>query len=316
VRGGAQRRGWAWRLFLAVLAVATTGAVHAHIDTAARISQGESFVPRPESARLLALGFDAVVADYYWLLAVQLVGGAVRQDEMHTPQIARLIDVATTVDPWVDHPYRFAALWLTDSEKSVHEANRLLRRGIAYHPTDWRNRYHLGFNHFFYLGDNQRALEALQTAIPLEGSPNYLGGLVARMRSEQGGIGTAADFLAELARTAQDEYERAAYEKALDEIQVERAARYLEAARDEYLKRFGRDISRVEDLMARPSPVLRALPQAHPHLRGFEWVLDPESGEIVSSFYGSRYRLHEHPSDVARRERWKALREARSGSEG
>jgi hypothetical protein len=292
VRGGAQRRGWAWRLFLAVLAVATTGAVHAHIDTAARISQGESFVPRPESARLLALGFDAVVADYYWLLAVQLVGGAVRQDEMHTPQIARLIDVATTVDPWVDHPYRFAALWLTDSEKSVHEANRLLRRGIAYHPTDWRNRYHLGFNHFFYLGDNQRALEALQT------------------------VGTAADFLAELARTAQDEYERAAYEKALDEIQVERAARYLEAARDEYLKRFGRDISRVEDLMARPSPVLRALPQAHPHLRGFEWVLDPESGEIVSSFYGSRYRLHEHPSDVARRERWKALREARSGSEG
>jgi hypothetical protein len=286
------------------------------MDTAARIAQGESFVPRPESARLLALGFDAVVADYYWLLAVQLVGGAMQQSEMDTPQIARLIDVATTVDPWVGHPYRFAALWLTDSEESVHEANRLLRRAIAYHPTDWRNRYHLGFNQFFYLGDNQRAVEVLETAIPLQGSPHYLGGLVARMRSEKGGLGTAAEFLAELARTAQDEYERAAYEKALDEIQVERSARYLDAARDEYLKRLGRDISRVEDLLARPSPVLRVLPRAHPHLRGFEWVLDPESGEIVSSFYGSRYRLREHPLDVARRKRWKALRGARSEGEG
>jgi hypothetical protein len=301
---------------LAIIAVATTGAVHARMDTSARIQQGESFVPRSESARLLALGFDAVVADYYWLLAVQLVGGAIRQSDMHTPQIARLIDVATTVDPWVDHPYRFAALWLTDSEESVHKANRLLLRGIAYHPTDWRNRYHLGFNHFFYLGDHRRAVDVLASAVPLEGSPNYLGALVARMRSEQGGLGTAADFLAELARTARDEYERAAYEKALDEIQVERAARYLDAARDEYLRRFGRDISRVEDLLARPSPVLRVLPRPHTHLPGFEWVLDPETGEIVSSFYGSRYRLHEHPSDVARRARWKALREAPSEGDG
>ena len=41
-----------------------------------------------------------------------------------------------------------------------------------------------------------------------------------------------------------------------------------------------------------------------------------ETGEIVSSFYGSRYQLHAHPSDLARRARWRALRGANAGGEG
>lgn len=309
---GKDRRDLALRLALTVLAVAATGTVHARVDTTARIGQGESFVPRPDRARMLALGFDSVVADYYWLLAVQLVGGAAGGDGVPTDQLGRLIDVVTTIDPWVDHPYRFAALWLTDDEENVRRANRLLRRGIAYHPADWRNRYHLGFNHFFYLEDNQRAADWLETSIPLDGSPRYLGPLVARLRSERGGLETAAAFLRELARNADDGYARAEYEKSLDEIQVERAARYLDAARDEYGRRFGRDISRVEDLLGGASPVLPFLPPAHPHLEGWKWILDDESGEIVSSFYGSRYRLHAHPTDLQRRERWRALRAATS----
>ena len=72
---GAMRRSTVFRASLAVLAVAGTGAVHARIDTTASIGQSEHFVPRPDRARISSLGFDAVVADYYWLLAVQLVGG-------------------------------------------------------------------------------------------------------------------------------------------------------------------------------------------------------------------------------------------------
>ena len=44
-----------------------------------------------------------------------------------------------------------------------------------------------------------------------------------------------------------------------------------------------------------------------------EWVLDPETGQIVSSYYRSRYQLHEAESDRARRQRW---REQREGVEG
>ena len=66
----------------------------------------------------------------------------------------------------------------------------------------------------------------------------------------------------------------------------------------------------MRDLRAGPDPVLRALPRAHPQLDGFQWILERETGEIVSSFYRARYGLHVHPSDAARRERWRAEHEA------
>ncbi|MEN8185253.1 MAG: hypothetical protein ABFS46_22245 [Myxococcota bacterium] len=34
------------------------------------------------------------------------------------------------------------------------------------------------------------------------------------------------------------------------------------------------------------------LPALPPELHGWEWVLDPDSGRIVSSYYGKRYQLH------------------------
>jgi hypothetical protein len=296
---------------LALAAALVAGLAHAHMDTPARSERGEGFVPRPDRAQLTALGFDAVVADFYWLQAVQVVGGAVENAGRNGRLIGQLIDVATTLDPWVDHPYRFAAVWLTEDRASVRTANRLLERGIAYHPEDWRNRYHLGFNHFFYLEDNRRAADVLESALGLAGAPGYLGGLVARLRADRGNLETAAAFLAEMARSSADPYARAGYQKALDEVVTERAARHLDAARARYWSRHGRDIERIADLLVGPDPVLRGLPPAHPHFGDdFEWQLDPVSGQIVSSFYRKRYGLHVHPLDEERLERWRVERGA------
>jgi tetratricopeptide (TPR) repeat protein len=292
-------------------AAATAAAAHQHIDTSARIERGERFVPQPEQARLSSLGFNALLADAYWIQAVQIVGGERQGVGEHAPLIGRLIDVVTSLDPWVGHPYRFAAVWLTENLESVQQANALLERAIAYHPRDWRNRHYLGFNHFFYLGDDERAAEILETAVGLPHAPNYLAALVAKLRQQSDGLETAEQFLVQLAESTEDEYARAAYLKALDEVLTERRARLLDAAREVYRGRFGRDIARVEDLVSGPSPVLRRLPSAHPHFGGFEWRLDPETGEIVSSFYKGRYRARVHPLDRARRERWRRDIEAR-----
>jgi hypothetical protein len=299
--GGRVRNGRAWIFVLAALGA---GTAHSYMDTAARVDRGETLVPRPEQARLSALGFDALVADYYWLLAVQLVGGEQAGAGGSDALLASLLDVTTTLDPWVGHPYRFAGVWLTQSEESVRAGNRLLERGVAYHPRDWRNRHYLGFNHFFYLGDAQRAASTIEGAVGLPGAPPYLGGLVAKLRLDGGGLEAAAVFLAELARATDDEYARAEYLKALDEIEIERRARDLDAARREYRRRFGRDLERVEDLARGPDPVLQEIPPAHLHFEGFHWEVDAATDQIVSSFYGKRYDLHSHPSDVERRRSW------------
>ncbi len=299
---------------LLALAVAATGAAHSRMDTQVRALGGELFVPRPEHARLWSLGFAPVLADFYWVEALQLVGGETGRTERHAPVVASLIELVTTLDPWVDHPYRFAALWLTDSPRSVERANALLEKAIAHHPLEWRNPYYLGFNWFFYLEDPVRAAGFLERAAALSGSPPYLGALVARLRADAGGIELAEAFLTQMARSTEDGYARAAYLKALDEIETERRARGLDQARLEFWRRRGRDIESVEELLAGPAPVLAELPSAHPIFAGFRWQIDPRSGEIVSSFYGSRYELHLQEAERRRQAEWR-VRDWSGGSE-
>jgi len=299
-------RGMVLRVAAVAACVCATGFVHGRMDTTARVGRGDLFVPRPEIARATALGFDAVLADYYWLQAVQVVGSEMLP-ESRSHLLARLIDVVTTLDPRVDHPYRFAAVWLTADEESVRKANKLLERGIEHHPDEWRNRFYLGFNQFFYLDERAAAAETLEGAIALPGAPLYLRRLVARLKAERGGLDVAEAFLRQLLHDAPDPYARAEYEKALDEVHVERLARRLDAARIEYVKRNGRDIDRVEDLIAGPDAVL---PQLPPEPHGWEWVIDADTGAIVSSYLRHRYRARIDPASQQLLKKWRLPKDA------
>lgn len=268
-----------------------------------------AFVPRAEMARLASLGFDAALADYYWLRAIQVVGGGTGSPAGKGELLGRMIDVVTTLDPWVDHPYRFAAVWLTDRPEDVRVANRLLRRGIAHHPDDWRNYFYLGFNQFFYLGENVEAADALEQAATLSGAPAYLPRLATRLRTQSQDLSVVEAFVAQMAQDATDDGLRNNYLAALDAIGVERKARFLDAARDRYRELRGHDIDSVTDLLEGASPLLIALPAPEPASlpealnRGSRWEIDPD-GRIVSSYYGRRYELTFNHFDAERRKRW------------
>lgn len=285
---------------LCVAGMLFTAVIHWQMDTASpAVSDRALSLPDPGRAKLLSLGFEPVLADFYWIHALSAVGSSLASVE-ERDAVGDLVELVTTLDPWVDHPYRFGALWLVESPEEVERGNALLRRGISYHPTDWRNRFYLGYNHFFYLGNNNAAIEALDPAITMEGSPGYLGALVTRLRAEGGSLEAAARFLVELARTTQDPYLRAGYEKTLDEIETERRARWLDEQRLTFWERHGRDVQEVAELHRGAQRIVDGIPPAHPHLQGFDWVIDEESGEIVSSFYGNRYRLHLQQGDHRR----------------
>jgi len=277
---------------VAAIAVVAFGVdrIHAEIPSTPKSVKGEAFVPQPQLAKFASLGFDDLAADYYWLQAIQLVGAAVENPEAHGHTIGRLIDVVTQLNPHVDHPYRFAAIWMTATEEDVRFANRLLERGIAMHPDEWRNPFYKGFNHFYYLHEYDEAADALEIAASHPGSPPYLNRLVPRLRSQTQGLEVAATMLLELRRNTNDPHLRAEYEKALDEIETERRARVLDAAREEFKRRHGRDIRSVEELASGPKRVLRELP---PEIHGWEWVLHETTGEIVSSYYKARYEVHQ-----------------------
>jgi len=294
-----------------ILAMTATGWAHSRVPHAARASMGEDFIPTPRAAQAMSFGFDAVLADYHWLQAVQVAGGHDFIRHAEARQLGQLIDVVTTLNPHVDHPYRFAAVWLTFDQEQVREGIRLLERSIEYHPDDWRNYFYIGFNHFFYLGEYEEAAAILEAALDLPGRPAYLQRLVARLKSQQGGIDVAEVFLRELYRSSEDEEEKARLQAALDEIEIEYKAQHLDRARAAYRELAGRDISSVEDLTREPFRVLEQLPSPEPSAipaplrRGSVWEIDPETDRIFSTYLGSRYEVHYSPIDRERLEEWK-----------
>jgi hypothetical protein len=67
-----------------------------------------------------------------------------------------------------------------------------------------------------------------------------------------------------------------------------------------------------------PDPEPSSLP--HALRRGSSWILDPETGVIVSSYYGRRYQLHVDESGSMRKNTLdrtaKVAETTRSGGEG
>jgi hypothetical protein len=289
------------RLLLLSIALCATWVAHARIPVPEAGAFAEISAPDRVATKPLTFGVDTLLADNRWLEAVQLVGHERADLVGAAPAIQQLVGSVVALDPFVDHPYRFASLWLVNDLEQVRAANRILERGIAYHPNDWRNRFYLSVNHFFFLGDTEAATRELERAVELEGSPRYLGRLLARVRSGKDGLESAGAYLQELLQQTDDPWKRAEYEKALDEIETERSARYLDEARLVYRDRHGRDIEKVEDLASGRDPVLRELP---PELHGWGWVLDPDSGQIESPYYNRRYHLTMHDVDRQRVERW------------
>ena len=211
--------------------------------------------------------------------------------------LGALIDVVTTLDPWVDHPYRFAAVWLIDSEESVRKANELLRRGIAHHPDDWRNRFYLGFNHFYYLGRARRRRPRRSSRrMDLPGAPLYLRRLVARLQERRGRPRRRRVLPPRpAARRPRTSRRGPSTRRRSTRSRTERVARVLDEARDRY-----RSAPRPRHRGRRgpgagADPVLAALPRGAPRRLAGRSSRAP--GRSSRTWYGHRYEREDRPGE-------------------
>ena len=172
----------------------------------------EELYVSPETARRLSLGFNGLVADWYWLRSLQYVGrkvdayrGDFTLDDMRPLGIRNLgplLDEATTLDPQFMAAYEFGAVVLPSIDRE--SAVSLVRKGIRENPRDWRLYHHLGYIHW-QAGRFQEAGEAYEAGAARPGAPAWMGVMAAQMRARGGSR--------ELAR----EMYRRMYEEAADE---------------------------------------------------------------------------------------------------
>jgi len=191
---------------MAVIVVLVAGAVSLQVARD-RLYAGRSrdtarilYVRSGEAVKRLALDFDALWADVYWIRAIQHYGGerlneaGRRSYELLFP----LVDLTTTLDPYFSIAYRFGAIFLSEAAPGgpgrPDQAVALLKKGVAAQPGKWQYLHDIGFVYYWHFRDFDAAALWFQRASDLPGSPNWLKPLAASVLGA-GSDRAAARFL-------------------------------------------------------------------------------------------------------------------------
>jgi len=161
----------------------------------------ESLYVNGNAARRLSLGFDGLMADWYWMRSLQYVGRKIMSVPDNVPiddlgalnlnLLAPLLDVTTTLDPQFMEAYEYAAVVLP--AVNVDDAIRITRKGIAANPEEWRLYHHLGYI-YWQRGDFQTASELYGAGALTPGAPLWMQAMKARMAAEGGSRDTAREI--------------------------------------------------------------------------------------------------------------------------
>jgi hypothetical protein len=169
-----------WFVLVWLAAAAMIKPVQDHV--ASRLSldatiADQVYFTSPQVVQKLSLGYESLLADIYWLHAIQYYG---RRDEadrrtVRYKNLGLLLDMATTLDPDMMEAYRAGSTFLAEKDPvgagQPDQALRLLDKGIAAHPQNWQLQLDKGFVYFWYLQDYRSAGETWLAAGRLASAP-------------------------------------------------------------------------------------------------------------------------------------------------
>ncbi|HEU4767109.1 MAG TPA: hypothetical protein VFS77_07030 [Pyrinomonadaceae bacterium] len=161
----------------------------------------EALYLNPTTARRMSLGFNGLVADWYWMRSLQYVGKKIINADENVPidsladlnlkLLAPLLDTATTLDPEFLDPYEYAAVVLPGID--VEQAIRITQKGIDANPSAWKLYHHLGYI-YWQQKDFQAASDMYRRGSQIPGAPAWMTAMTAKMAADGGSRATAREI--------------------------------------------------------------------------------------------------------------------------
>lgn len=183
--------------------------IQVRIDARGDHSVADTLMVRSgETLAKLLPGFEGVMADLYWLRAVQYYGGQSAFNEGSRFELLEpLITITTTLDPRFLFAYRYGAIFLAETwpvgAGRPDAAVQLLERGIDHNPDAWQLYWDLGYMRYLFLGDAEGGAATLLEGAKKPGGPEWLRSLAGRIQAESGNLATARAIWAQLYETTQ-----------------------------------------------------------------------------------------------------------------
>jgi tetratricopeptide (TPR) repeat protein len=211
------------------------------------------YLTSPQVATRLALSYDAIVADVYWMRAIQYFGGnrLASDGDKSYALLYPLLDLTTSLDPHFSMAYRFGAFFLAEERPRgagrPDLAIRLLEKAMAAHPDRWEYPYDIGFIYYFE-GDFTTAARWFRRAAALPDAAEWLGPLAA-VTLAAGGDTKSSRVLWQQLLESEAEWLRDIADYRLRQLDAIDQAAQLEALTAAYARRFGTPPASWEQLV-------------------------------------------------------------------
>ena len=214
------------------------------------------YVRSPEAMKRLALSYDSLLADVYWIRAVQHYGGTrlstdpKKQYDLLYP----LLDLATSLDPRFNIAYYYGSTFLAEAPPGgpgrPDLAIALLEKGLQAQPDKWEFVQWIGFVHYWWLQDYEQAAAWFARAAEFPNAPIWMAPLAASTLAQGGSRQSSRLLWEEIARTAEDEWFRNDARRQLRKLDAMDQLDQLRATVDAFVQRQGSPPADWSDLRA------------------------------------------------------------------
>jgi hypothetical protein len=245
-------------------------------------------LPRAALLRVAGRAFIPVLADYYWLTAIQAAGNANTEGQYR--DIADYAQLITDLDPDFAYVYQFGGMMAPynrgrETWVNTRESTAILEKGFARFPNIVMLRTLLAYNYSVYEKAYVKAARLLEETARLPDAPKYISLLATRLYAQGGAFEAASAFADQFASTAADAETRDRFEHRKREIALERILQVLDQAVASFQARTGRLPNDLNELVS--SGALSGIP------------IDPLEGELYLGTDGRTYSTaQEHRLEV------------------
>ncbi|MBX7056077.1 MAG: glycoside hydrolase family 15 protein [Pyrinomonadaceae bacterium] len=195
-----------------------------------------------------ALGFEGLMADWYWMRSLQYIGGKIiksNSDFVNIDDLSNLnprllypmLQNATDLDPHFIAAYSYGAVVMPaiDKEKAIEIA----QKGIVNNPSEWRLYQYLGYI-YWKIGRYDLAADTYERGAGINGAPPFMRLMAAAMKTEGGSRSTAREIFRQMLADSDDPMVKLTAERRLNEIDSLDERDAIDKALADFRERTGR----------------------------------------------------------------------------
>ena len=252
------------------------------------------YVRSGAAIKRIALSYDAILADVYWIRAIQHFGRERLKATGHRYDLLfPLLDLTTALDPKFNVAYRFGAIFLAEPHPGgagrPDQAIELLTKGIAANPTKADYYHDIGFIYYWNLHDYQNAAEWFNRGAEQPGAPWWLRTYAAVMLTRGGDRQASRAMWQQIRANEDNEWLRNTAEMRLLQLDALDHIDILERMVQDFRARTGRLPLSWEQMAG----MLRGIP-VDPS--GTPYTLDFTTGDVTVARWSKLYPLPTEPA--------------------